>query len=74
MSNYVGIVRSNLRLERAFTRLEILYKETEELFKTSKVTVSICELRNLINVAYIVIKQAKDRKESIGLHYNIDYN
>lgn len=74
MSNYVGIVRSNLRLQRAFTRLEILYKETEELFKASKVTVSICELRNLINVAYIVIKQAIDRKESIGLHYNIDYS
>ena len=73
MSNYVGIVRSNLRLQRALSRLEIIYKETEELFKTSKVTVSICELRNLINVAYLVIKMAINRKESIGLHFNSDY-
>ncbi len=72
MSNYVGIVRSNLRLQRAFDRLGILYRETEELFKTSKVTVSICELRNLINVSYMVIKMAMARNEAIGLHYNID--
>ncbi|MDL2261938.1 L-aspartate oxidase [Bacteroidales bacterium OttesenSCG-928-I21] len=72
MSNYVGIVRTNLRLQRAFDRLEILYRETEELFKTSKVTVSICELRNLINISYMIIKMAMARKETIGLHYNID--
>ena len=73
MSNYVGIVRTNLRLQRALTRLEIIYKETEDLFKSSKITVSICELRNLINVAYLVIKQAIERKESIGLHFNSDF-
>lgn len=72
MSNYVGIVRSDLRLQRALDRLEIIFKETEELYKASKVTVSICELRNIINVGYLIIKQAKDRKESIGLHYNSD--
>ena len=74
MSNYVGIVRSNLRLKRALDRLEIIYKETEVLYHASIITEAICELRNLINVAYLVIKFAQQRKESIGLHYNIDYN
>ncbi len=73
MSNYVGIVRSNLRLERAISRLEILYKETEDLYRRSKVIPKLCELRNLINVGYLVIKYAMRRKESIGLHFNIDY-
>jgi len=73
MSNYVGIVRSNLRLERAMVRLEILYQETESLYKRSLISKKICELRNLINVGYIIIKHAQSRKESIGLHYSIDY-
>jgi L-aspartate oxidase len=73
MSNYVGIVRSNLRLKRAFDRLEILYKETEDLFDRSVVTREICELRNIINTAYLVIKHAMERKESRGLHYTLDY-
>jgi L-aspartate oxidase len=73
MSNYVGIVRSDLRLERAMVRLEILYQETESLYKASLISKKICELRNLINVGYIIIKHAKIRKESIGLHYSIDY-
>ncbi len=73
MSNYVGIVRSDLRLERARTRLEIIYRETEELYKSSKIIKEICELRNLINVGYLVIKSAKARKESRGLHYNMDH-
>lgn len=73
MSNYVGIVRSNLRLERAMVRLEILYQETESLFKRSLISKKICELRNIINVGYIIIKHAQSRKESIGLHYSIDY-
>ncbi len=73
MSTYVGIVRSNLRLDRAWNRLDILYEETEKLFKTSKVSRRICELRNIINVAYLITRQAKDRKESRGLHYTIDY-
>lgn len=73
MSNYVGIVRSNLRLQRAFDRLEILYRETEDLYIKSIVTPEICELRNLIQIGYIIIKQAMERKESRGLHYNIDY-
>lgn len=73
MSNYVGIVRSDLRLERAMVRLEILYEETESLFKRSHISQKICELRNIINVGYIIIKLAKNRRESIGLHYSIDY-
>lgn len=73
MSSYVGIVRSNLRLKRALDRLEILYQETERLFVRSVVMKEICELRNIINVGYLVIKQALARKESRGLHYTIDY-
>jgi L-aspartate oxidase len=73
MSNYVGIVRSNIRLKRALDRLAIIYKETEDLYHKSIVSVDIFELRNLINVAYLVIKFAQKRKESIGLHFNIDY-
>ncbi len=73
MSNYVGIVRSDLRLRRAWTRLDLLYEETEELFKRVKPTKDICELRNMINVAYLITRQAIERKESRGLHYTIDY-
>ena len=73
MSTYVGIVRSNLRLDRAWNRLDILYEETERLFKQSKVSRAICELRNIINVGYLVMRQAKERKESRGLHYTLDY-
>lgn len=73
MTNYVGIVRSNLRLQRAITRLEIIYKETEHLYQKSILTTKICELRNLINIAYLIIKMAMERKESVGLHYSIDY-
>lgn len=73
MSNYVGIVRSNLRLQRAFDRLEVIYRETESLYQKSKVSQKICELRNKINVGYLIIKMARRRKESRGLHYNLDY-
>lgn len=73
MSTYVGIVRSNLRLKRAMSRLEILYRETEDLFERSVVSREICELRNVISVAYLIIKHALRRKESRGLHYTIDY-
>ena len=73
MSNYVGIVRSNLRLKRAWTRLDLLYEETEELFKRVKATPDICELRNMINVGYLITRQALELKESRGLHYATDY-
>ena len=73
LSSYVGIVRSNLRLQRAFDRLEILYRETEELYKKSILIPEICELRNVINVGYLIIRHAMARHESRGLHYSLDY-
>ena len=73
MGAYVGIVRSNLRLDRAWNRLDLLYEETERLFKSSKASREICELRNIINVGYLIMRQAKERRESRGLHYTIDY-
>ena len=73
MSTYVGIVRSDLRLKRAWNRLDILYEETERLFKRSKASREICELRNIINVGYLIMRQAMERKESRGLHYTVDY-
>ncbi len=73
MSNYVGIVRSDLRLKRALDRLKIIYKETEDLYHKSVVTQRICELRNMINVGFLVIRMAQKRKESRGLHFSIDY-
>ncbi len=73
MAYYVGIVRSDLRLKRAWNRLDILYQETEDLFKRSKPTRQLCELRNIINIGYLVMRQALERKESRGLHYTVDY-
>ena len=73
MSNYVGIVRSDLRLKRAWARLDLLYEETESLFKRVTATKDICELRNMINVGYLITRQAIERKESRGLHYTADY-
>lgn len=73
MSNYVGIVRSDLRLKRAWDRLDMLYEETEALYKRVKPTKDICELRNMINVGYLITRWAIERKECRGLHYTIDY-
>ena len=73
MSYYVGIVRSNLRLKRAMDRLEIIYEETEELYKKSILSKKLLELRNMINVGYLIIKSAQARRESVGLHYTVDY-
>jgi len=73
MSNYVGIVRSDLRLQRALDRLEIIFSETEDLYQKSIISIEICELRNLINVSFLIIKMAQLRKESRGLHFSIDH-
>ena len=73
MGYYVGIVRSDLRLKRAWNRLDILYQETEALFKCSKPSRQLCELRNISNVAYLIMRQAMERKESRGLHFTVDY-
>ena len=73
MSDYVGIVRTDVRLERAMKRLDLLYAETEELYRSTKVSPQLCELRNLITVGYLIVKGAQFRKESRGLHYNTDH-
>lgn len=73
MSNYVGIVRSNLRLKRALDRLRILYGETEALYERTVISPNLCELRNLIASAYLIVKFAMARHESVGLHYSTDY-
>ena len=73
LSNYVGIVRSEVRLKRAFNRLWTIYSETEELYKQSTLSPKLCELRNLIEVGYLVIKSANARKKSIGLHFMAVY-
>jgi len=73
MSNYVGIVRTNLRLDRAERRVELIYKETESFYRKTKISPELCELRNLITIAYLIIKSAKHRMESRGLHYSLDY-
>ena len=73
MANYVGIVRSDLRLHRAWDRLDMLYEETERLFKRVRATRDICELRNMINVGYLITRWALERKECRGLHFTTDY-
>lgn len=73
MWDYVGIVRSNLRLDRAAHRIHNLYVEIEDMYKKTKVFETILELRNLITCAHMIIKSAKMRKESRGLHYTLDY-
>ena len=73
MSNYVGIIRSNLYLKRAMRRLETLWHETEELYGKTTPNRELCELRNMITVAYLIIKQGRELKESVGCHYNTDY-
>jgi len=73
MSNYVGIVRSNVRLQRALDRLQILHRETENMYRRTTLSQPLCELRNLILIGYLIIKAARQRKESRGLHFSIDY-
>lgn len=73
MSNYVGIVRNNVRLKRASERLYLLFKETEELYETTTISPQLLELRNMITIGYLVTRSALLRKESRGLHYTTDY-
>lgn len=73
MSDYVGIVRNNERLHRAMKRLDLLYEETEALYEKTAVSPQLCELRNMITVAYLIVKCAEFRHESRGLHFNTDY-
>lgn len=73
MSDYVGIVRNDVRLERASRRLDLLHEETEQLYENTRVSPQLCELRNLITVGYLIVKGAQFRKESRGLHFNTDH-
>jgi len=73
MSDYVGIVRNDVRLERAMSRIDLLHREAEELYKGATLSPQLCELRNLITIGYLIVKSAQFRKESRGLHYNTDY-
>lgn len=73
MSSYVGIVRNNVRLKRAISRLHLLHQETEDLYQTTILSPQLFELRNLITIGYLVTKSANLRKESRGLHYTTDY-
>src|SRR5688572_29205118 len=73
MSDYVGIVRNDIRLQRALRRLDLLWEETEQLYQTSTLSPQLPELRNMITVGYLIVKGASFRKESRGLHFNTDY-
>ncbi len=73
MWDYVGIVRSMLRLERAQRRTRLLFEETEDFYRRSRVSAGLCELRNMIAVAFLIIRSAQMRRESRGLHYMIDF-
>lgn len=73
MSSYVGIVRSTLRLERAARRIRLLHEETEEFYQRTRLSVELCELRNLVHVAHLIVSSAIGRRESRGLHYMVDF-
>jgi len=73
MSNYVGIVRSNVRLKRAADRLSLLYNETDRLYMNTTLSPQLMELRNLITVGYLITTSAQMRRESRGLHYTTDF-
>lgn len=73
MSDYVGIVRNTYRLQRAMTRIKMMKKEINKFYKKTKVSVELLELRNLVQIAFVIIKSALSRKESRGLHFMQDY-
>ncbi len=73
MSDYVGIVRNDVRLARAARRLDVLFEETEALYQRTVVSPRLMELRNLITIGYLIVKGAGFRKESRGLHWTSDY-
>ena len=73
MWDYVGIVRSNLRLNRALRRIVLLEKEIDNFYRRTKITAQLLELRNIVTTAKLIVVSALKRKESRGLHYTTDY-
>jgi L-aspartate oxidase len=73
MWDYVGIVRSDLRLERALRRINFLEKEIIDYYKRRTIWRRLVELRNMVTNARLIIQGAMKRKESRGLHYNMNY-
>lgn len=72
MNNYIGIVRSDERLSRAEQRLKVIYEESERLYRQTTLSPQLAELRNMINVAWLIIRQSMEQKENRGTFYNID--
>jgi L-aspartate oxidase len=73
MSKKVGIFKTNMGLHEASEEMKNLYQETLELYQQNKLTPKLCELRNMVSVAYLLINQAQQIKENKGVFYNNDY-